>query len=143
MTLNLTLEKAQSMVEAAIAEMGADYVYPNAGGSCQYVDTAYQGVHFEEVVHARGCIVGHAFINELNLDLEGLASSYVNDEGSGSFLEYLKDEGLITYEEDGEAEKYLRYLQRSQDTGRPWGEAHEQAKLGNTWSSIYENYIAP
>jgi hypothetical protein len=38
MTLKLTLDKVHQMVEKAIEEKGTDYIYPNWGGSCSYVD---------------------------------------------------------------------------------------------------------
>lgn len=134
MALHLTLAKAQSMVEQVIAEKGADYVYPNAGHSCTYVDVEYTGEFGNEDVYSKGCIVGHIFINEFNLDLETLANAYVNDEGSNSFLNYLVSREYIETV-DLEAGRYLNNLQHSQDAGKTWGEAHEKAKEGLTWST--------
>lgn len=143
MALELTLAKAQEMVEKAIEERGADYIYPKANtGSCTYVDITHVGAAEDEVEELnKGCIVGHIFISELGLNLGTLANSYVNDEGAGSFVEYLTVKKYLTPDTDPEVVDYLERLQRSQDAGRPWGDAHEQAKLGKHWSRAYKTYI--
>lgn len=134
----LDLAKAQELVDSAIAEMGADYVYPNSGSgnTCSYVDESYDDQGMSLV---KGCIVGHAFINA-GFNMEELYNSGVNHEGSNSLLTHLDEEGFISgYNE--EARVYLALLQRSQDFGKTWGEANEQAKLGNAWSVYSEDWV--
>lgn len=140
----LNLAKAQELVDSAIAEMGADYVYPNSGPGtvCNYVDEDWSGVaeSGDEPVLSKGCIVGHAFINA-GFDMETLHASNVNEEGSNSLLDYLEGQAFLEgYNE--EARVYLALVQRSQDYGKAWGEANEQAKLGNTWSTYNNQWIS-
>lgn len=141
MALELTLEKAQQMVEAVIAEMGADHVYKRGNnGSCTYVHSEYVNEYDSEKAYSKGCIVGHIFITELNLDMGELASLAANEYGAANFVEWLvAKEKISTCKQD--AVEYLELLQRSQDARRPWGEAHEQAKLGNFWSNTYNKYV--
>lgn len=145
MAIELTLAKAQSMVEQAIAEKGADYVYPKSGGgACTYVDVEYVDeldYYSNEKTYEKGCLVGHIFIDAFNLDMQELAEGYVNNEGSDSFVSWLTEQGHIT-KADKSAVEYLNNLQRSQDAGRTWGEAHEMASQGKTWNA-YKGAFEP
>jgi len=144
MTLKLTLDKVHQMVERAIEEKGADYIYPNAGGPCSYVDFDYSE---RETTLERGCIVGHIFIDELKLDMLKLSDSSINEENAVGFLGHLARESEIempdNHDERQAIWKYLSALQQSQDNGRTWGQAHEMAKLGLAWNkydSDWEEY---
>lgn len=134
MALELTLEKVHAMVEKAIEEKGADYVYPNWGPSCHYVDRD----KFTDDVE-RGCIVGHIFIDELKLDMNELAGLTVNEESAYQFLIHLARRGEVALPADNRKRdailNYLSALQQSQDHGKPWGIAHEKAKDGITWKN--------
>jgi len=139
----LNIEKAQELIDSAVAEHGADYVYPNSGpgGQCTYVDEFRAG-HSDpdaEVVLSKGCIVGHAFINA-GFDMQKLYESGVNDDGSNALLQYLEEVGFISgYDED--ARVFLAATQRSQDYGKTWGESVEKAKQGLTWSSYNSQWV--
>lgn len=139
MALALTLDKVHSMVEEAIAEKGADYIYPNFGPSCTYVDheSGYDK-HGEPTRYVRrGCIVGHIFIDALKLDMLELSGMSVNGESARQFIGYLTRQGEIELpygDERDEIMTYLSALQQSQDAGKPWGIANEMAKSGLTWN---------
>lgn len=140
MAIELTLAKAQELIQSAIDDRGADYVYPKSStGACTYVDIGYQGEDNERTFE-KGCIVGHAFISALDLDVEEIADKYVNDEGAASFLAWLVEYNYVT-KTHIDALDYIERVQRNQDAGRQWGEANEQALLGKVWVKSYEAYM--
>lgn len=135
----LTLAKAHELIDAAVAEKGAEYVYPgSAHGACTYVDVSYPDDYLEDVdsepLCEKGCIVGNAFITAFDLDMEELRHLAVNDEGAHSFIEWLKGrEHISGYDRD--ALEFLAKVQVNQDKGVTWGEAVEKAKAGLHWDS--------
>lgn len=140
MALELTLDKVHAMVEKVIEEKGAEYIYPNWGPSCKYVDSAISLDGEREV--ERGCIVGHIFIDELKLDMIELSRTSVNEESARQFLSYLVRNGEVTIADVDRSEifSYLCALQQSQDNGRAWGEAHRMAKSGMAWNKHARNW---
>lgn len=139
MVLKLTLEDVHQMVEKAIEEKGADYVYPNWGPSCRYVDYAVTEDGRDCV---RGCIVGHIFIDALGLDMLDLSHLMVNEENATQFLGFLARSGQmdVVEEDKGHVYNYLSALQQSQDNGKTWGEAHVMAKQGVTWNKFISDW---
>jgi hypothetical protein len=139
----LDIDKAYELIDAAIQERGADYVYPGAGlGLCSYVDVeiAYSG---EDRVDKckKGCIVGTALIDALNLDMEELSRLSVNEGNAVRFLEFLKGRGSIDgYSE--EAADFLTRVQINQDNRKTWGEAVEKAKAGLRWRPAHDSYTS-
>lgn len=134
MGIQITLPKAVEMVQAAIARKGADYVYPNHGTQCQYVDwTVTQDENGTPERHfTHGCIIGDIFINELNLDMEGIADGYMNSASSSAFIQELARCGLVESCTD-EADDYFSYVQSAQDRGMTWGNAHTYALDAVSW----------
>lgn len=139
----LNLEKAQELIANAIADKGEDYIYPNAeggNGTCKYVDREYDNDWGSDHTKVKGCIIGNALITALNLDMEALDGLYVNEESANAFLDYLVDEKLLSGVGEG-VRLYFANLQTSQDRGRPWGEANENAKLGKMWVTWKDTYV--
>lgn len=139
----LNLEKAQELIANAIADKGEDYIYPNAeggNGTCRYVDREYDNDWGSDHTKVKGCIIGNALITALNLDMEDLADENVNEESANALLDYLIEKKHLSGA-DVEAREYFTRLQTSQDRGRPWGEANENAKQGKIYSTYDQGYI--
>lgn len=139
----LTVEDVQLMVDAAIEDKGADYVYPGAGSSCHYFDTKDKlkglGVEVEDDV-VPGCIFGHAG------SYVGLHLGDVTDDTNSSSVLALFDELNVTYGDPAGA--YACRLQDRQDSGDQWGDAKEDAdailhlmrERDVTWDTAAEMY---
>jgi len=117
--ITLTYDEAVSLLERAVAEKGADYVYPRAHrlAGC---------VYFEEETKAPSCIVGHVlaykgvdpepFIEDVNLNGDTVDSLLSDDE----------DPGFVNT--DGRTKSLLSWVQHIQDNGKPWGDAVYRAR---------------
>lgn len=126
MVLQLDIQTAHALVEAAILDQGEDYVYPNAGtASCQYVEVAY--ADGEYIATGPSCLVGSALIKG-GIDPQWFAPDERNDQGSHDVLNDLYRDGLVEYSQ--EAEDYFALVQASQDAGATWGDSHKYALKG-------------
>ena len=127
-TRSVSLNEAEELLERAVTEKGADYVYGKRGGACNY-----------ERDGAPSCIVGHV-LSYLGLTVEQLATLdnpdkfYVNecgypvsaDTGITDIAQLLASElGIdLTFP----AAELLQNAQFDQDNGVPWGTAVVLAK---------------
>jgi len=141
--MHLTLAKAHELINAAVSEKGADYVYPAASpagsGICTYVDYVYDP-ETGQGTPIKGCIIGHAFLGAFpEVNMNELGEAFVNEEGVDEFVEFLMTNGYIC-DYDQDAADYLNRVQVSQDAARPWGEANEAAKQGLGWSKTQGRY---
>lgn len=138
--LELTFEKAQELVDAAIAERGEDYVYSKQAGSCLYVhsDSWFHDERGEwvRVNEKPGCIVGVALVN-LGVGMDELVS--INTLDASAALQHLEQRGVWV---ETEAVDFLSRVQVSQDNGMPWGEARDRANLGQVYSKSSESWIS-
>lgn len=140
--LYLDFEKAQQLVNEAIAEKGADYVYEKEGSACHYVHNvtkAWDSIK-EDYVSAfdaatTGCLVGHA-LKLGGVPLEAMGSGYRNESDADSLLSKLEQTDFVTVMP--KAKWYLINLQQSQDLGTPWGMAAEAAARGKVVEPIYD-----
>lgn len=123
MTISIDVAEALHGLELALAERGADYVYPSPE-SCVYLNS---------ITGEPDCLVAVA-LDKLGVSREDQVA--VN--GLGEFHE------LIEYDNDGDptdartiiigfdittdAILVLRAAQKLQDQGEPWGSAYEAAK---------------
>lgn len=143
MTIVIDKPKALELLEAVVAERGADYIYPNAGSDCFYADRAEDGTY------APGCIIGHA-LARIGLPVTALHTlDKQNDPGIGTTsLPIWVDEDdairdnpmfrpvVVVLEEDYEvkitpdAQAVFAIAQREQDNGHTWGDALADAKNG-------------
>jgi hypothetical protein len=123
-SINLTLEKARQMVEAAIDERGVDYIYerPSLATDCMYVHE-----HGTEQEHA-GCGIGLAF-HLAGVPLEELRKH--EHEDAGTLVWRLHGMGILSGIEP-EAEQFMVRFQSNQDHGSTWGEARDAA-LDGAW----------
>lgn len=135
----LDLAKAQELINAAVTEKGAEYVYPHSAVSGLSSDCKYVEFSSEERGYIPSCIVGHALITG-GLDMVAIRESGYNESGITLLVDYLVENELIDgYDDDALA--FLARIQNSQDRGRPWGEAVEKAKEGYSWSDSNGNYV--
>lgn len=114
----IDLPLTKRLLDEAVAEKGADYVYTNAKGE---QPSAFKGVDcsnlhpLEDGTWVPGCIVGTVFANVIgveNVPAEGSASS-TNEEVGEPF--------------DHNSERLLLRTQMRQDQGVPWGQAVQMA----------------
>ena len=116
----ITKTKAVELIERAVAEKGADYVDPHAGGRCSYANDRVEPT-------AAGCIVGHALfyegatVAELH-ELDGLPVSSV------MMLIDSEARDALPVAVDEEAARVFMAAQRAQDVGETWGSALERAR---------------
>lgn len=140
--LYLDFEKAQQLVNEAIAEKGEDYVYEKEGNSCHYVHgitKAWDSLQ-EDYVSAfddatTGCLVGHA-LKLGGVPLEAMGAGHRNDSDANNLLSKLEQTGFITVVD--KVRWYLNNLQQSQDLGTPWGKAAEAAARGKVLEPALE-----
>lgn len=142
--LELTFEKAQELVDAAIAERGEDYVYGKHAGSCLYVhsDSWFDDTRGEWVLinERPGCIVGMALVKG-GVSMDDLIP--INTMDAPTVLDSL--EGV---EAERKAVDFLTLVQISQDSGVTWGEARYRANLGQVYSKSsdcwmsYDEYLS-
>lgn len=140
--LYLDFEKAQQLVNEAIAEKGEDYVYEKEGDSCHYVHGIDEVWDSFEENYVRsfdnattGCLVGHA-LKLGGVPLEAMGTGYRNDSDADSLLRKLEDADFVSVM--GKAKWYLTNLQQSQDLGTPWGIAAEAAARGRVVEPVYD-----
>lgn len=127
-TLELTLEKAKSMVDEAIRDKGSDFVYKRMPGmDCQYVhegvvwDADLEEYVQDESVYEPGCIVGYV-LHKAGISLATMQASEGNN--AEELLDRLERHGLLTVE--AEAVEFLNSVQDLQDSGNSWGSARDQ-----------------
>lgn len=123
--LELTLTKAMSLVDEAIAERGEDFVYKKQPGmDCKYV---HEGVVWDdeaetyvddESVSEPGCLVGLA-LHKAGIPLVKMQAAEGSD--AAGLLNSLEQRGYITF--TTEAADFLDAVQENQDSGYAWGEA--------------------
>ena len=109
----LTMKLANELLDKAIAERGADYVYnpPEemaSQGQCYYV-------HGDQP----GCIVGHV-LNLFGVSLETLSTV----EGNDAFYAIRK----LLPSTSEVVREFLTDIQHNQDNGMRWGEAVNEAR---------------
>lgn len=110
MTLVVTQEAAMDALRDAVAEKGAEYVYPEnekIGISCSYV---WDG--------RPSCIVGNA-LHRLGVSLDILGRFEMTT--AASVLDSLRYRKILVV--DTETRQAYDEAQTAQDDGRPWGEA--------------------
>lgn len=141
--LYLDFEKAQQLVNEAIAEKGEDFIYQKEGSSCHYVHgvTKAWDSYKEDYVSTfddatTGCLVGHA-LKLGGVPLEAMGTGYRNDADSDSLLNKLGLTGFVTTLE--KAKWYFSNLQQSQDLGVPWGMAAEAAARGKVVDPVVDH----
>ncbi len=117
--INLTRQKAEEMVKAAIDERGSDFVYerPSALSDCMYVHNPDS-----EDAYA-GCGIGLAFALE-GVPLDTLSQHEHND--ATNLVSQLKVVGVLESFEH-QARSFMQNFQAKQDIGYTWGEAYEHA----------------
>ena len=127
-TLELTLEKAKSMVDDAIRDKGSDFVYKRMPGmDCKYVhegvvwDADIEEYVSDESVYEPGCIVGYV-LHKAGIPLATLQGSEGNN--AEELLDRLERHGLVKVET--EAADFLNSVQDLQDSGNSWGSARDQ-----------------
>jgi hypothetical protein len=145
--LYLDFEKAQQLVNEAIAEKGENYVYEKEGNSCHYVHGVTRAWDSckEDYVSAfddatTGCLVGHA-LKLGGVPLEVMGKGMHNDSDAQSLLKKLESTGFITAMD--KVRWYLTNLQQSQDLGTPWGRAAEAAARGKVVEPILDDACDP
>lgn len=116
------LDEAQAinLLEKAVGEKGADYVYPRMM-TVGDITVATQCDYFRE--DQPSCLVGHV-LSYLGYDNA--------DEAEGHSASYAMEKLGIEF--DDAAAFILEQAQDAQDSGTPWGEAVENAR------NEYENY---
>jgi len=125
MTVKIDREQAVALLERAVFEKGADYVYQQRsalnGPSCVYVDTD---------TGAPSCIIGHLVSYVAPETLLGIAQWERSQESTytGTDVRELKNQLVDHVEFDYEALYLLRSVQTAQDGGMTWGQAVERAK---------------
>lgn len=120
--------KAVELIEAAVAERGGDYIYPNiAGVGCQYVlyaDGGWDGKtkHTERPDNGPGCIVGLA-LHKAGIMTMGELKEWDSKEDQRANVVMAGDPRFT----EGAA-RVFRKAQYVQDSYRPWSEALHAAK---------------
>ncbi|MFF5471025.1 hypothetical protein [Streptomyces achromogenes] len=118
--IELTLDRVKELLNEAVAEKGADYVYTTPDGkqgTPEYQPTCLY-VHGDKP----GCIVGHA-LHRAGVSLSLLLEEEQDD--ASSVLRSLAQLGVLSYT-DG-VSQLLYEAQQRQDHGTSWGEAVQQA----------------
>lgn len=128
--LTIDYAMAKSLLAAAVAVRGKDYVDPRSqGGRCEY---ATKSVDAEDnVTYAPGCIVGQVVF------MTGVIPLDVLNGISGSI-----HSARLTFERGGvaftdRAKDFLGFAQARQDSGKSWGEAQRDA-LESTPAKHYD-----
>jgi hypothetical protein len=119
MTITLDLEEAKQLVDRAIAEKGADYVYEQVSAPGYMLDTC---AYFNPQTGEPSCIVGHV------LAYKGLtlAQAVAGEWNTGVTARGLKQNyGVL--DADAATLIFLNGAQESQDDGETWGKAREHA----------------
>ena len=116
----LTAERVWELLDNAVADRGADYVYPKQddlpyGNVCLYWHPGDN-----DGAGGPGCIVGHV-LTQLGVDPDTLQQH----EGDSAFHLLMEDE---VYPTTLEAARILSDVQRRQDEGFSWGEAVTSAR---------------
>lgn len=133
--INLDFSTSATLVRAAIAIRGEDYVYPSVErGGCDYVHK--EGDNGDKL--SPGCIVGMVFY------MAGLPLEVFKEIGGtiGGTQDQFKNVGLVMTEK---AMHFLRAAQVKQDNGVPWGEARADALTyvaGREYHFTTEEFIA-
>lgn len=117
--INLTRQKAEEMVKAAVDERGSDFIYerPSVLTDCMYVHNPDS-----EDAYA-GCGIGLAFALE-GVPLDTLRQYEHND--ATNLVNALKKDGVLGSFEH-EARGFMQNFQAQQDIGYTWGDAYEYA----------------
>ncbi len=114
----ITLESLTAALEAAVEEMGEDYVYIPSGDTCSYAHPVDDGLKPD-------CMFGNA-LSRLGVSLDvlhGYDAGVVNQDAS-SVDDVL---GFLGVEDDSLKERAFS-AQSSQDNGNPWGEVLQSFK---------------
>lgn len=120
----LTFSDALTMIAAAIAENGADYVYRRDWFGCRYVEGARTpgGCLLPEGERnlKPGCIVGLGLVKKRHVTLKKLAKME-NGVIAGTFRYELEEKAGLQFTRKALA--FLFGVQSLQDGQMPWGEA--------------------
>ena len=123
MTVEITYERALSLVNDEIKKMGHDYVYPtNARGGCDYIRNG-----------EASCLVGRVLFGA-GVDLFAVPEDTLKRHADDLFRR-LDSTGALRI--DDEAWSLLASLQAYQDQGVPWGHALMRVLDGNKWHNDY------
>jgi hypothetical protein len=112
--INLTYDKAVSLIREAIAEKGEDYVYEKIDDGCYYVHGGQPS-----------CLVGHVLVRAgVNMDLLEAEGGLYDAHGYADALcGELEREGILTA--GRRTIRLLNEVQYNQDRGVSWGAALE------------------
>lgn len=102
--------QVKAIFEGILKEFGEDYVYVSQGQACLYYDEVNPEIP--------GCAVGQ-IVYRINKD----AWQACNEHGNviGSLFGVMEAKGVKF---TGPARRYLAEMQRKQDRGATWGQAH-------------------
>lgn len=123
-------------IEDLVREYGGDHVYGDGGsipGECFYVHTPEGGGTAEPVP---GCLVGH-LLHVAGVDLHRLARADRDELKAGRLVMQLEGEGVLDPESG--VISILDLVQDLQDSGTPWGECLEVARMVSAEFSRLEN----
>lgn len=127
--MTFTTDVVTETLHRIVADKGADYVYPNAGGTCRY----------SEPDGSPSCIVGHvvaalepeAFAKTVELEAETGDTTDARNYLAGWQTAYDWDRNYYQYETprlvdyESTLAEALELAQRAQDGGLTWGQAVE------------------
>lgn len=123
--IELTLEETKRLLNEAVEERGAEYVYPNAtkdgDSTCRYV-------HYQPDGDTPGCIVGWV-LHKAGIPLPELSKS--EGENAVAAVRRLGINGLLRT--DPEVSTLLRKVQGWQDHAASWGKAVEKGLANVGW----------
>jgi hypothetical protein len=133
-TIEITYEKALSAMRGAVADRGADYVYPESektfAGTCQYLTEDGRA----------SCLVGEVLVR-VGVPAESLPKWIPGERSSSleavpmasSLLGNLESAGVLTFERN-RTQVFLDTAQDEQDNGQTWGVALERAEAAVAWA---------
>jgi hypothetical protein len=136
--MTITKDKAIELLEEAVAQRGAEYVYPGEGAAqCHYFANSYDVSRaLADKIDEPMCIVGQVLNNigitsaDLNTLDVAAESGYVNRVVGANGLATLINRGSDTYI-DTDAVEAFGIAQGKQDIGENWGAALTATK--NNW----------
>jgi hypothetical protein len=134
MTVEITYEKALSAMRAAVADRGADYVYPEkektTAGTCQYLTEDGKA----------SCIVGDVLIRvgvpaeSLPRWIPGERSSSIEAVPNASSLVGKLEKAAVVVLDESRTYTLLDTAQDEQDNGQTWGTALKRAEESVAWA---------
>lgn len=130
--IELSLDKVNALLDRAVADRGADFVYHSPVSSCLYWHDAKKNPESYEracppMTGQPGCIVGYV------LHLAGVSDEAIESlpKGiAGTALDHLTSRGVIDLDSDSHGQVYylLNRVQCEQDARIPWGQAVSEGR---------------